>query len=463
MDDPNITMEEYIRLEEEKAHRSAIVFNDTLTSETTLSCEPTVSSLINDEIDFRISFDESDDEDCTVIFDKNSFSYKIISVNNLKTDLENDNDKVNMPLLPSPEPTVSYFDDLDYFKDFEKEFPAIVYNDAQTSKLNFLTEPTLSPQHIDEFNLKDETSLSECDEEEQNVLNFNDLFPFFTYCYPDELKTDTDNDNDKVDIEHSSGDLSVKPLPDVINTDVGAYAHGSNKLLETSINTAYPGLRNSRFIPSRSTSVSELVALRNFVKRRGSSDTVQAASKVPMLKPENGNAPPITKIVEGVETIITHATAEEKAQKRSELKARSTLLIGIPNEHQLKFNSIKDAKSLLQAVKKRFGWNVATKKTQRNLLKQQYENFTASSSEVLDQTFDRLQKLISQLEIHGESISQEDVNQKFLRSLSLEWNTHTVVWRNKPEIDTLSLDDLYNNLKIYEPEVKGTSSSSTNT
>ncbi|GJT53922.1 retrovirus-related pol polyprotein from transposon TNT 1-94 [Tanacetum coccineum] len=116
-----------------------------------------------------------------------------------------------------------------------------------------------------------------------------------------------------------------------------------------------------------------------------------------------------------------------------------------------------------KAIEKRFGGNAATKKTQRNLLKQQYENFTASSSEVLDQTFDRLQKLISQLEIHGETISQEDVNQKFLRSLSSEWNTHTIVWRNKPEIDTLSLDDHYNNLKIYKPDVKGTSSSSTNT
>ncbi|GKC28661.1 hypothetical protein Tco_1035955 [Tanacetum coccineum] len=210
-----------------------------------------------------------------------------------------------------------------------------------------------------------------------------------------------------------------------------------------------------------------------------------AASKVPMLKPgeyelwrmrmeqyiqmidyslweviENGNAPPITKVVEGVETTIAPTTAEEKAQRRLELKARSTLLMGIPNEHQLKFNSIKDAKSLLQAVEKRFGGNAATKKTQRNLLKQQYENFTASSSKVFDQTFDRLQNLISQLEIHGESISQEDVNQKFLRSLLPEWNKHTIVWRNKPEIDTLSLDDLYNNLKIYEPEVKGTSSSS---
>ncbi|GJX66608.1 hypothetical protein Tco_0300951 [Tanacetum coccineum] len=117
----------------------AIVFNDTSTSEAALSCEPTISSLNNDKIDFRISFDESDDEDCMVIFDKNSFSYKIISVNDLKTNLENDNDKVNMPLLPSPEPTVSYFNDLYYFKDFDKEIPAIVYNDALTSELDFLT------------------------------------------------------------------------------------------------------------------------------------------------------------------------------------------------------------------------------------------------------------------------------------------------------------------------------------
>ncbi|GKD77073.1 hypothetical protein Tco_1339694 [Tanacetum coccineum] len=126
MDNPNITMKEYIRIEEEKARRSietefpAIVFNYTLTSEGALSCEPTVSSLNNDEIDFRISFDESDDEDYTVIFDKKSFSYKMISIDKLKTDLENDNEKVNMPLLPSPEPMVSYFDDLDFFKDFEK-------------------------------------------------------------------------------------------------------------------------------------------------------------------------------------------------------------------------------------------------------------------------------------------------------------------------------------------------------
>ncbi|GJZ21240.1 hypothetical protein Tco_0558279 [Tanacetum coccineum] len=262
-------MEEYIRLEEEKAHRRgkvynwetatygkiwydedvynlgyfetefpAIVFNDTLTFEVTLSCEPTVSPLNDNEIDFRILFDESDDEDYTVIYDENSFSYKIISVNDLKTDSENDNDKVNMSLFPTPEPEVSYFDDLDFFKDFENEFLAIVYNDALMSKSDFLTEPTISPQHIDEFNLKDETSLSECDEEEQNILYFNDLF-LFNVIYPDDLKSDTDNDNDEIDIKHSSGDISVIPLPNVINIDVGAYAQGNNMTYPRVWDTTY--------------------------------------------------------------------------------------------------------------------------------------------------------------------------------------------------------------------------------
>ncbi|GJV51191.1 hypothetical protein Tco_1446932 [Tanacetum coccineum] len=255
MDDP--TMEEYIRLEEEKARRlgkvynwetakygkikydedvhdfryvktefPTIVFNDALTSEVALSCEPTVSPLNNNQIDFRISFDESDDEDYTVIYDKNSFSYKIISVNDLKTDLENGNDKVNVPSFLSPNPEVSYSTDLDFFNDFENEFPAIVYNDALTSKSDFLIEPTVNPQHIDEFNLKDETSLSECDKKEQNILYFNDLLPF-NVIYPDDSKSDKDNDDDKIDIkQYSRGN--------VINTDDGAYAHGSNKLLEIS-------------------------------------------------------------------------------------------------------------------------------------------------------------------------------------------------------------------------------------
>ncbi|GKF40278.1 hypothetical protein Tco_0120339 [Tanacetum coccineum] len=142
---------------------------------------------------------------------------------------------------------------------------------------------------------------------------------------------------------------------------------------------------------------------------------------------ENGATLPKTTIVEGKEQVAPITSAKDKAQRRLEVKARSTSMMGIPNEHQLKFNSIKDAKKLLEAIEKRFGRNEATKKSQRNILKQQYENFTAPSSEMLNQTFDRLQKLVSQLELFGEKLSQEDVNQKLLRSLSPEWNTHAVV------------------------------------
>ncbi|GJS23136.1 ribonuclease H-like domain-containing protein [Tanacetum coccineum] len=168
-----------------------------------------------------------------------------------------------------------------------------------------------------------------------------------------------------------------------------------------------------------------------------------AISKVPMLKPgrieqyiqmidyalweviENGATLTKTKIMEGVIREMPITTVEEKAKRRLEVKARSTLMMGIPNEHQLKFNSIKDAKKLLEAVEKRFGGNTAIRKTQRNLLKQQYENFTAPSSEMLDQTFNRLQKLVSQ---------------------------------NKADLDIMSMDYLYNNLKVYEPKVKVMSS-----
>nr|GEV50873.1 hypothetical protein [Tanacetum cinerariifolium] len=124
---------------------------------------------------------------------------------------------------------------------------------------------------------------------------------------------------------------------------------------------------------------------------------------------------------------------------------------------------VDDAKSLMEAIEKRFGGNKETKKVQKTLLKRQYENFNGLSSESLDQIHDRLQKLISQLEILGESISQEDINLKFLRSMPTEWRTHTLIWRNKADLEDQSLDHLFNNLKIYEAEVKSSSSTSQNT
>nr|GEX49175.1 ribonuclease H-like domain-containing protein [Tanacetum cinerariifolium] len=161
--------------------------------------------------------------------------------------------------------------------------------------------------------------------------------------------------------------------------------------------------------------------------------------------------------------IIAPTNVEQRLAKKNELKAKGTLLIELLDKHQLKFNIHKDAKSLMEATKKRFGGNKEIKKVQKTLLKQQYENFSGTSSESLDQIHDRLQMLISQLEILGETNPQEDINLKFLRSLPSEWKTHTLIWRNKVDLEEQSWYDLFNNLKIYEAEVKGSSLSSQNT
>ncbi|GKB25761.1 hypothetical protein Tco_0865162 [Tanacetum coccineum] len=146
--------------------------------------------------------------------------------------------------------------------------------------------------------------------------------------------------------------------------------------------------------------------------------------------------------------------AEEKTNKKNDMKARSLLLMAFPNEHQPTFNQYNDAKTMFAAIETQFGGNEATKKTQKTLLKQQYENFSASSTESLDSIFNWLQKIVSRLVILGVVITQEDLNSNFLRSLPPEWNTHVVVWMNKVEIKTMYIDDLYNNFKIVEQSVK---------
>ncbi|GJR01962.1 hypothetical protein Tco_0524946, partial [Tanacetum coccineum] len=183
---------------------------------------------------------------------------------------------------------------------------------------------------------------------------------------------------------------------------------------------------------------------------------------------ENGNSfRPTTRTTSNADGTSTSmipgpVTTEEKAQKKNDVKARSMLLMALPNEHQLTFNQYKDAKTLFDAIQTRFGGNDATRKTQKTLLKQMYENFNAPSTESLESIFNMLQKIVSQLAILGKNISQEDLNLNFLRSLLYEWNTHVVVWRNKSDLDTMSIDDLYNNFKIVEQEVKRTVTSSSN-
>nr|GEW11879.1 zinc knuckle CX2CX4HX4C [Tanacetum cinerariifolium] len=149
----------------------------------------------------------------------------------------------------------------------------------------------------------------------------------------------------------------------------------------------------------------------------------------------NGDSPVPTRLVEGIAQPVAPTTVIQKLARKNELKARGTLLMALLDKHQLKFHSHKDAKSLMEAIEKSFGGNTETKMVQKTLLKQQFENFSGSNSESLDQIHDRLQKLVSQLEIHGVSLSQEDVNLKFLRSLPSEWKTHTLIWRNKTDLE----------------------------
>ncbi|GJZ57770.1 ribonuclease H-like domain-containing protein [Tanacetum coccineum] len=120
-----------------------------------------------------------------------------------------------------------------------------------------------------------------------------------------------------------------------------------------------------------------------------------------------------------ITTLQSPVTTEEKVQKKNDVKERSMLLMALPNEHLMTFNQYKDAKTLFAAIQTRFGGNEATKKTQKTLLKQMYENFSALRTESLDSIFNK----------------------------------------NKPDLDTMSFNNLYNNFKIVKQEVKGTASS----
>nr|GEX15757.1 hypothetical protein [Tanacetum cinerariifolium] len=147
-------------------------------------------------------------------------------------------------------------------------------------------------------------------------------------------------------------------------------------------------------------------------------------------------------------------TTEDMQKRKNDVKARTTLLLSLPDEHQLRFSKYKTAQELWAKILKTFDGNEATKKTKKNLLKQQYGNFKAEGSETLKQTFNRLQVIVGQLQFMDVEIEQDDLNQKFLTSLALEWLMHTIVWRNRSDLDTMSLDDLYNHLKVYEYEVQ---------
>nr|GEW35200.1 hypothetical protein [Tanacetum cinerariifolium] len=152
--------------------------------------------------------------------------------------------------------------------------------------------------------------------------------------------------------------------------------------------------------------------------------------------------------------VLPLKTAEEVVAKEKKRKARTTLPMALPEDHLAKFHKMIDAKEMWEAIKSKFGGNDKSKKMQKYLLKQQFKDFSVSTSEGLHKGYDRFQTLLSQLEIHGVGVSHNDANQKFLRSLPSFWSQVALIMRTKLGLDTLSFDDLYNNLRVFEHDVK---------
>ncbi|GJU88452.1 ribonuclease H-like domain-containing protein [Tanacetum coccineum] len=179
---------------------------------------------------------------------------------------------------------------------------------------------------------------------------------------------------------------------------------------------------------------------------------------------QRGNGPvSVLTDTNGLIKVLPPKTAEEILARERERKARTTLLMALPEDHLAKFHKMTDAKEMWEAIKSRFGGNDESKKMQKYILKQQFEGFSVSNSEGLHKGYDRFQSLLSQLEIHGAGVSTEDANQKFLRSLPSAWSQVSLIMRTKPGVDSLSFDDLYNNLRVFESDVKGSTASSSST
>ncbi|GKA84547.1 ribonuclease H-like domain-containing protein [Tanacetum coccineum] len=169
----------------------------------------------------------------------------------------------------------------------------------------------------------------------------------------------------------------------------------------------------------------------------------------------NGNSPvQYTKNEAGKDMEVLPITAKDIQARVRERKARSALLMALPDVDLPKYHLIKDAKGIWDAIKTRYGGNATSKKMQKSVLKQQFEAFSISNSEGLDKGFDRFQRLLTLLSIHEAELSTEDINSKFLRSLPSTWTNVSLIMRNKEGIDDMDIDDLYNTLKAHEGIVK---------
>nr|GEW63514.1 hypothetical protein [Tanacetum cinerariifolium] len=147
----------------------------------------------------------------------------------------------------------------------------------------------------------------------------------------------------------------------------------------------------------------------------------------------NGNGPvSVTTDTNGMIKVLPPKTAKEVVARENERKSRNTLLMALPEDHLAKFHKMADAKEM---------WKLSNPDLVAMMIQEDAEIFVEAT-------------------IHGAGVSHEDANQKFLRSLPSSWSQVALIMRTKPGLDTLSFDDLYNNLRVFERDVKGTTASS---
>ncbi|GJW88715.1 ribonuclease H-like domain-containing protein [Tanacetum coccineum] len=176
---------------------------------------------------------------------------------------------------------------------------------------------------------------------------------------------------------------------------------------------------------------------------------------------QRGNGPvSVSTDTNGKIKVLPPKTVEEILAREKERKAMTTLLMAIPEDHLAKFHKMTDAKEMWDAIKSRFGGNDESKKMHKHILKQQFEGFFVSNSKGLHKGYDKFQSLLGQFKIYSTGVSTKDTNQKFLRSLPSSWSQVSLIMRTKPGVDSLSFDDLYNNLRVFETDVKGSTRSS---
>nr|GEV45219.1 hypothetical protein [Tanacetum cinerariifolium] len=175
---------------------------------------------------------------------------------------------------------------------------------------------------------------------------------------------------------------------------------------------------------------------------------------------KGNNAKYMTTDNDGKLKIHPPVTAEEHQQVQREEKARTILLFALPDEYMGDFYHMIDARDIWNAIKARFGGNAESKKMQKSLLKQKFEEFKISEKEGLDKGYDKMQKILTQMNTLKIKPDPEYVNMKFLRGLPPSWSGITLILKTKRELEYISFDDLYNKLKFLEIDTKGYSSSS---